>query len=119
MLYKLGVIKEQVLSFEEVVEQRKKKAVEDEHGEHGEDEGEEENKKENSKNVTHHTEARESAELGLKVIETPEIKLANEWKYYFSGIKDVEKDLKDIPDNASNAFCITLFFTHQDIDNLS
>jgi len=81
MLYKLDVIKEQVLSFEEVVEQRKKKAVEDEHGELGEDEGEEENKKEHSKNQTHQTEARESAELGLKEVETPELRLANEWKY--------------------------------------
>jgi len=47
------------------------------------------------------------------------MKQIKKWKEFLYKINDVDKDLKDIPEDASNAFCITLFFTHQMIDNLS
>jgi len=111
-----------MLTWEEFIEQNKRLAAknDEENEEHVEEEDEDENKKQqNSRLATHISDSQNVAETTLKEIETPEIRLQNEWKHYFSGISDVDKDLKDIPDNASNAFCITLFFTHEDIDNLS
>lgn len=119
MLHKLDVIKEEVKTFDEILEERKRQAAEKEGDEIGGFEENEPAQKQQIEAVAEENDEEEGQVETQIVEETQEEIQAKHWNDYFKGVGDVEKDLRDIPDDASNAFCITLFFTHEEIDNLS
>lgn len=126
MLHKLNIINESTLTYEEVIEERKRKNYDNEEDNKDNDDiddkdnKESKEKKQDVKQVDEDDEDDDGEKVDTVVeIETEDLRQMRRWREFLLQINDVDKELKDIPGDASNAFCITLFFTHQMIDNLS